>query len=152
MKKENKKLVKRSKVIVQQPKTTEDPNTVDIKSVIVTHPKTSHRLFKTVKNAQRVGADSFLYSETKKENILNEKYIKITKQSYACRDNASNFHVEILNYFNPELQLKGIEITNRNKLIDLLSELRGFKNRKIALILEFKKIEIFFEFKRRSNY
>ena len=127
MKKENKKLVKRSKVIVQQPKTTEDPNTVDIKSVIVTHPKTSHRLFKTVKNAQRVGADSSLYSETKKENILNEKYIKITKQSYACRDNASNFHVEILNYFNPELQLKGIEITNRNKLIDLLSELRGFK-------------------------
>ena len=152
MKKENKKLVKRSKVIVQQPKTTEDPNTVDIKSVIVTHPKTSHRLFKTVKNAQRVGADSSLYSETKKENILNEKYIKITKQSYACRDNASNFHVEILNYFNPELQLKGIEITNRNKLIDLLSELRGFKNRKIALILEFKKIEFFFEFKRRSNY
>ena len=144
--------MKRSKVIVQQPKTTEDPNTVDIKSVIVTHPKTSHRLFKTVKNAQRVGADSSLYSETKKENILNEKYIKITKQSYACRDNASNFHVEILNYFNPELQLKGIEITNRNKLIDLLSELRGFKNRKIALILEFKKIEFFFEFKRRSNY
>ena len=127
MKKENKKLVKRSKVIVQQPKTIEDPNTVDIKSVIVTHPKTSHRLFKTVKNTQRVGADSSLYSETKTENILNKKNVKITKQSYACRGNASTFNVEILNYFNPELQLKGIEIVNRNKLIDLLSELRGFK-------------------------
>ena len=127
MKKENKKLVKRSKVIVQQPKTIEDPNTVDIKSVIVTHPKTSHRLFKTVKNAQRVGADSSLYSETKTENILNKKNVKITKQSYACRGNASTFNVELLNYFNPELRLKGIEIVNRNKLIDLLSELRGFK-------------------------
>ena len=119
--------MKRSKVIVQQPKTIEDPNTVDIKSVIVTHPKTSHRLFKTVKNVQRVGADSSLYSETKTENILNKKNVKITKQSYACRGNASTFNVELLNYFNPELRLKGIEIVNRNKLIDLLSELRGFK-------------------------
>ena len=45
-----------------------------------------------------------------------------------------------MNCFNPELQLEDTESAIRNKLIDLLTELKGFKL-VTALILEFKKIE-----------
>ena len=44
-----------------------------------------------------------------------------------------------MNSFNPELQL--IEFAIRNKLIDLLSELKGFKFI-TTLVSQFKKIEI----------
>ena len=44
------------------------------------------------------------------------------------------------NSFNPELQLKDTESTFRDKLIDLSTELKGFKFLK-ALVLEFEKIK-----------
>ena len=53
---------------------------------------------------------------------------------------ANTYSVKILNGFNPELQLKDIENAIRNKLIDLLTELKGFKFM-MTLVLEFKKIE-----------
>ena len=53
---------------------------------------------------------------------------------------ANTYSVKILNDFNPELQLKDIENAIRNKLIDLLTELKGFKFM-MTLVLEFKKIE-----------
>ena len=53
---------------------------------------------------------------------------------------AITYSVKILNGFNPELQLKDIENAIRNKLIDLLTELKGFKFM-MTLVLEFKKIE-----------
>lgn len=57
----NKKIVKQSKIIAQQPKNIENPNTVDIKSSISQHPKT-YKLTKTIKQAERVsqigGVDS----------------------------------------------------------------------------------------------
>ena len=37
----SKKIIIRSKVITQQLKTRENPNNVDIKSIIIEHPKTS---------------------------------------------------------------------------------------------------------------
>ena len=44
LKRENTKLVKRSKVITQQQKPLENPNIVDIKSIAKEHPKTSCKL------------------------------------------------------------------------------------------------------------
>ena len=45
-----------------------------------------------------------------------------------------------MNSFNPELQLKDTESVTKNKLIDLLSELKGFKF-VTTIVLEFKNIE-----------
>ena len=58
--------VKQSKIIIYQPKTFENPNIVDIKSIIIEHPKTSHKLSKTIRQAEKVGSNSSLYSGTKK--------------------------------------------------------------------------------------
>ena len=41
------KSVKKSKIITQAPKTFENPNIVD--SIIIEHPKTSHKLSKTIR-------------------------------------------------------------------------------------------------------
>ena len=72
---------------------------------------------------------------------MDTKNTKITKWSHAYKDYTSACKAEILNYFNSELQLKDAEFTIKNKLIDSLSELRGFKF-VTTLVLEFKKIEI----------
>ena len=48
-------------------------NIVDIKSAIIDHPKTSHKLSKTVKQAEKVpevGSKSYSYSNTKELNIF----------------------------------------------------------------------------------
>ena len=57
----------------------------------------------------------------KSKNYLDEKNAKRTKRSHPYRGNA-----EILNSFSHELQLKDALSVVKNKLIDLLSELRGF--------------------------
>ena len=90
-----------------------------------------------------MGCNSSLYSETKKcENSLNEKNMKITKWEYAFKGYASTYHVEILNSFDPELQLKDIESAIKSKVIELLTQLKGFKF-VTTLVLEhlLKKIE-----------
>ena len=38
----------------------------------------------------------------KSEHFLNEKFVKITKQSRAFKGYASSYNVEILNSFNPD--------------------------------------------------
>ena len=50
----NTKSVKQSNIITYQPKNFENPNTVDIKSVIKEHPKTPHELSKTLRQAEKV--------------------------------------------------------------------------------------------------
>ena len=57
---------------------------VDIKSIITEHPKTSLKLSKTIRQAEKVGCNSSFYSDTKKqEHFLNEKKNgKITKQEH----------------------------------------------------------------------
>ena len=59
------KLVKQ-KIITYYPKTYENPNIVDIKSVITEYPKTSHKLSKTIRQAEKLGFNSYLYSDTEK--------------------------------------------------------------------------------------
>ena len=85
-------------------------------------------------------SDSPLYSETwKSKKFLDGKNRK-TKRPHAFKDYASSYNVEILNSFNPELQLKDTKSPIKNKPIDLFSELKGFKY-VATLVLEFQKIE-----------
>ena len=72
--------------------------------------------------------------------IFEWKYEKITKPSRIFKGYASSYNVEVLNSFNPELQLNDTESVITNKLIDLLSELKRFKF-VTTIVLEFKKIE-----------
>ena len=53
-----------------QPKTFENSNIVDTKSVITEHPKTSHKLSKTIRQAEKVGSNNSLYSDTKKAKVF----------------------------------------------------------------------------------
>ena len=73
--KKNTKSVKQSKIIIQHPKTFENTNIVDIKSVMIEHPKISHKLSKTIGKDEKVGSNSFMYSDTKKVKIFwSKKY------------------------------------------------------------------------------
>ena len=71
---------------------------------------------------------------------------------------ASNYNIEILNSFNPEVQLKDTESAIKSKLIKLLARLKGFKF--VTLVLVFKKIEenkikynnFYVKLKSRNNY
>ena len=63
------------------------------------------------------------------EIFWNEININITKWSHPCRGYASIYYVETLNSFNPEIHLKDTEFAIKNKLIDLLFEMRGFINK-----------------------
>ena len=65
---------------------------------------------------------------------LNEQNVKITKRSHSFEGYASSYNVEILILFNPEL--KDTISPTKNKLIDLLPELKGFKIM-ATLVLEF---------------
>ena len=63
----SRKSVKQSEIITYQPKIFD---TVDIKSVIAEHPKTSHKLSKTIRQTEKVSSNSSLYSDTKKVKIF----------------------------------------------------------------------------------
>ena len=104
------------------------------------HPKTSHKLSKTVRQAEKVGSNNSLYSNTKKcENFLKEKNVKITKREHAFKGYASTYNVEILNSFEPELQRKDTESAIKSKLIEMTHS-KGFQFVAL-LVLVFKKIE-----------
>ena len=62
------------------------------------------------------------------------------KRSHVYKGYENTYNVEIMNSFNPELQLKDTESAVRNLLKDLLTELRDF-NLVVILVLQFKKIE-----------
>ena len=66
LRKKDRKSVKQSKIITYQPKTFENPNIVDIKSVSTEHPKTSHKLSRTIKMGEKVGSIGSLISDTNK--------------------------------------------------------------------------------------
>ena len=71
---------------------------------------------------------------------MNEKNVKITKRLHTFKGYGSIYNVKMLNSFNSELQLKDTESAIKSKLIELLSELSGFRFVTI-LVLVFKKIE-----------
>ena len=143
IRKKNTKSVKQSEIITYQPKRFEKRNIVDIKSVITHHPKTSHKLSKTIRQAEKVDSNSSFYSDTKRSgNCFNEKNIKRTKRVHTFKGFPSFYNVEILDSFKPELQLEDTESAIKSKLIDLLTKLKGFKFvTTLVLVLVFKKIE-----------
>ena len=110
LRKKNRKSLKQSKTITYQPKAFQNPNTVYIKPVITEH---THKLPKTIRKGEKVDSNSSLYSHTnKRENVLNQKNVKITKRTHAFKGYASSCNVEILNSFNHELQHKKTEFFN----------------------------------------
>ena len=138
LRKKNRKSTKQLEIISYKPKNFD---TADIKLDITEHPKTPHKLSKAIRQAEKLSSNSPLYNDTKKsENFLNEKNIKTTKREHAFKGYASTYNVEILNSFNPELQLKDTEPAFKSNLIELLSQLRSFKF-VTTLVLVFKKIE-----------
>ena len=75
----NRKLVKQSEILIYQAKTF---FTVYIKSVITEHPKTSYKLSKTIRQAEKVSSNSSLYSDTyktKKWKFFEQKKYKNKK-------------------------------------------------------------------------
>ena len=84
IRKKNTKTVKQSKITTYQSNTFENPNLVDIKSIITEHPKTSDKLSKTIRQAEKVGSNSFLYSDTKKKRkFFKQKKCK-NKKTRTC--------------------------------------------------------------------
>ena len=59
---------------------------------------------------------------------------------HAFKGYGSSYNVKILNFFNPDIQLKNTESATKSKLIDLLTQLKGFKFL-ATLVLVLKKIE-----------
>ena len=85
----------------------------------------------------------YIVIQTKSEIFLSKKNIKITKRrEHAFKVFASTYNVEILNSFNPELQLKDTKSasTSKYKLKKLLPELKRFEFVR-TLVLVFKKIK-----------
>ena len=76
----------------------------------------------------------------KSKHFLKEKCVKITKREHVFKGFAGNYNVDILHSFNHELQLKDNEFANKTKLIELLTQLKGFKF-VTTIVLMFKKIE-----------
>ena len=66
LKKKSRKSVKQSEIITYQPKTFKNPNIVDIKPVVTEYPEPSHKLLKTIRQAEKVSSNSSLYSDTRK--------------------------------------------------------------------------------------
>ena len=100
LKKKSRKSVKQSEIITYQTKNFENPNIVDIKSVVTEHPKASNKLSKAIGKDKKVGANSSLYSDTKNsENVLNEKNVKIAKRENAFKGYASTYNFEIFKFF-----------------------------------------------------
>ena len=146
----NTKILKRSKIISQQPRTFENLNIVDKTSFTIEYPKTSRKLSQTIKQSKRVSqigsgksSNSPSSNKTKKKSriFFDQKNVKITKQSHALKGYASFDNNEILIILALNYNLKVLNLQkNKNKLIDLASNLRGFKL-VTTLVLEFKKIQ-----------
>ena len=66
--------------------------------------------------------------------------MKITKREHAIRGFVGIYNVEILNSFNPKLQLEDTKSAIKSKVLDFLSELKCV-NFVTTLVLLFKKIE-----------
>ena len=75
LRKKNKKSVTQSEITTYEMKIFEKPSTVDIRSDITEHPKTSHKLYKTIRKGEKVGSNSSLYSNIKKRKISERKKI-----------------------------------------------------------------------------
>ena len=59
-------------MITYQPKAFENPNTVDIKSFITEYSKTSQKLSNAIRQAEKVGYNSSLHSDTRKSEKVKK--------------------------------------------------------------------------------
>ena len=82
------------------------------KILITEHPKTSHKLSKTIGQAEKLRSNSSLCGD-----FFERKNVKITNQAHVFKGFASSYTVEILNPFTSELQLKVTESGIKFKLI-----------------------------------
>ena len=111
--------MKQLKIITPEPRPKESPNINDIKSVTIEHPKTSHKLSKTIRRLKswcKKCCNSPLYCDTiKRENFLDNKNAKIVNQylAYKCYVNSCN--ADIVNSFN----LNSLIILNQQLEINL---------------------------------
>ena len=69
---------------------------------------------------------------------MDEINAKITEHSHAYKGYASSYNVDILNPFNPKLQLKDTESAIRNKLIDLLTQLKHSKFKFVTTLFSYR--------------
>ena len=97
-----------------------------------------HKSTKTIRQAKKVGYNSSLYSDIKTSE--NKKYInvKITKPEHALKGYANTYNVHTLNFFNLKLQLKNTESAIKSNLIELLTQLKGFKFATASLLVFIK--------------
>ena len=72
--------------------------------------------------------------------IQKREYFFNKKIYHAFEGYGGSYNVEIINSFNPELQIKDTESAIKSKVIGLLTQLKGFKF-VTTLVLVFKKIE-----------
>ena len=92
------------------------------------NPKSSNKLYKTIKQAEKVSSDSSLYSDKKKS-----KYFKWQKYKTIKTTTCFNFNIRALMilklyfFFHPKLQVKDTECAIESNLIWLLTWLKGFK-------------------------
>ena len=82
----------------------------------ISYPKTSHKLFKTIGKDEKLGSNTSLYRDTQKV-----KFFKRKNWEHALKGYASTYDVEIVNSFNPEIQLNDTESAIKSKVIELLS-------------------------------
>ena len=74
------------------------------------------KTFRHSDEASWVGSNSSWYSDTKRsDKFWTKKNVKIKKKAHTFKGYASSSNVEILNYFNPELQLKDTKSAIKNK-------------------------------------
>ena len=71
---------------------------------------------------------------------MNEKNIRLTKRVHAFKGYANSYNLKILSSFIPELQLKDTESAIKSKLMDLLTQLKGFKFM-TTIVLVLKKVK-----------
>ena len=86
-----------------------------------------YNLCQIIRQPKKVGSNSSLYSNTKKWQFFERKKCKSNKIRTCFKGFTSSYNVEMLNSFNPELQLKDTESTIKGKAIELLTQLRDFK-------------------------
>ena len=72
----NTKLIKQPKITFQQPKTIENPNIVDIKSVNIEYPKTLNKVSKTMRQAKKVSQISGAVKKFNSLYIVKKKKVK----------------------------------------------------------------------------
>ena len=104
MNRKNTKLIKQPTITFQQPKTIENPNIVDIKSVNIEYPKTLNKVFKSMRQAKKVSPISgagkkfdSLYIVKKKKSEKVMPVLVVLKLAWII-DPVINYNINIAKY------------------------------------------------------